>query len=133
MNEGLSQSAGFVLPLVFAQLGTWYGTAWPFRNTPLILAAFFALQLLSIKYAKRRLARGGSWRAKPECSEGLPVPSPVLSVQSVHYIWLRFGLRFFPEPLILHISPTNLSLAALILQTATDKLFVLSHLSRLGA
>lgn len=58
LNEGLSHSAGFVVPLAFAQLGTWYGMTWPFRITPLLLAAFIVLQLLSLRYARRRLARG---------------------------------------------------------------------------
>lgn len=60
LNEGLSHSTGFALPLVFAQLGTWYGMTWAFRYTPLFLAAFVVLQFLSLKYAKRKLAAGVS-------------------------------------------------------------------------
>jgi MFS family permease len=58
-NEGLSASTSFALPLVFAQLGTWYGITWPFRHTPFFLVAYVGLQFLSLKYAKRRLADGG--------------------------------------------------------------------------
>ena len=60
LNEGLSHSTGFALPLVFAQLGTWYGMTWAFRYTPLFLAAYVVLQFLSLKYAKRKLAAGVS-------------------------------------------------------------------------
>lgn len=57
LNEGLSASAGFVLPLVFAQLGIWNGITWPFRNAPLLLAVFIGIQFLSLKYAKWKLAQ----------------------------------------------------------------------------
>ncbi len=58
LNEGISHSTGFALPLVFAQLGTWYGMTWPFKYTPLFLTAFVGLQFLSLKYARQRLATG---------------------------------------------------------------------------
>lgn len=59
LNEGLSASTGFVLPLAFAQLGALHGLAWPFKNTPLFLAAFIFLQLFSLRYARWRLASSG--------------------------------------------------------------------------
>jgi MFS family permease len=58
MNEGLAHSVSFAIPVAYAQLGTWYGVTWAFRYTPLFLAAFLVLQLLSLKYAKQKLAAG---------------------------------------------------------------------------
>lgn len=56
LNEGLSHSTGFILPLAFAQLGTWYGITWPFTHTSVILIAFVAFQFLSLRYARRNAA-----------------------------------------------------------------------------
>jgi MFS family permease len=55
LNEGLSNGNSFVMPLAFAQLSMWYGTTWPFRNTPYFLVAVVVMQFLSLQYAKRKL------------------------------------------------------------------------------
>lgn len=55
LNEGFSHTTGFALPLVFAQLSAWYGITWPFKFAPVLIAAFIALQSLSLKYSKWRL------------------------------------------------------------------------------
>ena len=57
IQEGLSQSSGFVLPLLFAQSAMSYGIAWPFKNVWLLLAAFAAAQFLSVQIAKWKLGR----------------------------------------------------------------------------
>ena len=54
IQEGLSQSSGFVLPLLFAQCATFYGAAWPFSYVWLLIAVFAAAQLLSIRFATRK-------------------------------------------------------------------------------
>lgn len=56
INEGLAQAGSFSFPQIFAQLGTMHGLAWPFSYTPVLLAGFGGLQLLSIKAAKWRVA-----------------------------------------------------------------------------
>lgn len=71
LNEGLSNLNSFVMPLVFAQFAVWYGTAWPFKNTPYFLCAFVALQILSLRYAKRKLAVGAL--PIPETSRAISV------------------------------------------------------------
>ena len=55
INEGLSQSSGFILPLAFAQLGAWYGLSRPFQYAPLLLAGVIIFELISLRYAKRRI------------------------------------------------------------------------------
>ena len=57
IQEGLAQSSGFALPLLFAQCATFYGIAWPFKNVWLLLAPFAAAQILSLRFTKWRAGR----------------------------------------------------------------------------
>ena len=57
VNEGLAQSAGFVIPLLFAQFGIWYGLSWPFKHAYLLLGGFALLQLFSLRFARSQLNR----------------------------------------------------------------------------
>lgn len=58
INEGLSQSSSFALPLIFAQCAASYGIAWPFRYVWLVIAVFAVLQAASLRYAQRNFQRG---------------------------------------------------------------------------
>jgi hypothetical protein len=53
IQEGLAQSSGFALPLLFAQCATSYGTAWPFKHVWLLVGAFFGLQFAALQFAKQ--------------------------------------------------------------------------------
>jgi MFS family permease len=57
VQEGLSQSSGFALPLLFAQCSLWYGLSWPFRRAFLLIGAFAALQLFSLRLARSQPER----------------------------------------------------------------------------
>jgi MFS family permease len=57
IQEGLAQSSGFALPLLFAQCATVYGISWPFKNVWLFLAPFAVLQILSLEFAKWKAGR----------------------------------------------------------------------------
>lgn len=65
IQEGLSQSSGFVLPLLFAQSATLYGIASTFNYVWLLLAVFAFAQLLSLQFAKFQLHR--SFGTQPAC------------------------------------------------------------------
>ena len=58
IQEGLSQSSGFAMPLIFAQCAASYGAVWPFKNAWLIILAYLGFQLLSLRYARLRFSRG---------------------------------------------------------------------------